>query len=484
MQDPIESKIITLLSSYYPDLDCTVGSPFYEYVVRPAVFIWQKHQQGAEELMAANNLASPDDMPEEDLDRMLTRYFESRKHGDYVYGVVRMFFNEYRDYSLQTRTIIKMADDREYEAVGDYVSADKLLYSDVDGYFYDFSVVSIGTGNTYNAYALEPIQPSNIIDPNISAHVLKAYFVTNTTDGGIVENNRAFYERVRASIGLKNLTTYRGVTGTLLDKFNIIKVTPIGIRDPEMRRDLIDLPNVGIVHKGGCADFYVQIEPMTISNGYLNPLGFPYEYKGHSLATNPTNLMLAWNADLPVNVPSINAYERGSVKEEMGTLSINTNMKSITSNIRAVHDFVTNTDYEAIHTDNLVKQMWPLMVLVDLEITDERGAEAVSNAKTSIIKYINSLKVHEYPKEADIIHAIKDGGLTYVHLPMYMSCYYLNEKGRMERIATGMTREPYNSTLRPLEVDSLRFAVDTASQMSQRTCRWLTMDSLVNVRLR
>ena len=71
-----EKLILSILKEYYPSLDVGPGTPFYEQVIRPNAFLWSKHSDGLRELFLSNSLAAPGAIAPEDLDRLMTRYFE------------------------------------------------------------------------------------------------------------------------------------------------------------------------------------------------------------------------------------------------------------------------------------------------------------------------------------------------------------------------------------------------------------------------
>jgi hypothetical protein len=474
----MEQYIIGLLKDYYPTLDSGPGTPFYEYVVRPMAFLWTRHEEGEDEKMAAVTLADPENMNAEDLDRIMTRFFEYRKAGKPVLATARIVLKERRDYYIPKGTVVEASGGRIFITTADaYYSSLEIPGNPTDGYIIEINVESIGDGNAFNVYANETAKVSG----TIADFVKLAYFPQDSTDGGLTENNTQFFNRVRSSATLKNLTTYRGVKGTLYENFNLLSVTPIGIRDSEMRRDLVELPSPTgsyTVHRGGMADVYVRVSPFTITPGYKAPLGFPYSYRGVSVEDRPTELMAQWNA---LDFGDIDIFMRGSVYETVTGLSSQTYMQSLTSAIGPIQDFVTDEDKEAIHSDNIVKQHWPLLVRATIRISDSRGTDAIPIAKQAFVDYVNNLASDDFPNVTDVGHALRKAGVTIVHTPMSLDCYYLNETLRMERIGLELFRYPVTSLLKPVESDSLKFTVEAESQISPRTTFFYTNIYLVNI---
>ena len=469
-----EQLILQMLKEYYPDVALGPGTPIYEMVIRPMAFLWSKHSEGIKELYLANSLAYPTYMTKEDMDRVMTRYFETRKTGKVVYGIVRIVFKVARNYTILKGTVFQASGNRVYTTTTDtYLSESQLSGNTQTGYIVDLEVVSSGVGNLYNAKANESVKPP----AELNAFVMKCYFPASTTDGGIVEDNQAFYNRVKGNVALKNLTTYRGARAELRDKLNVTDAISVGIKDPEMRRDLFELPSdtgVYTVHRGSMADLYIRNDPYVIVSGFQSPLGFPYAFNGLSIVDSADSLMTAWNA---MNFQNIDRNIRGTIYETL-PIPASTKMSTLTSSIREVQEYVSNLNNEALHSDNLVRQMWPIVVKFNIKIND---SSLIDRAKEAVVEHVRNLSSGSYPQADNIINAIKDAGITHVQTPIYMEAYYLKENLIMEKFGMNMTRVPSDSLLVPAEFDSLKFSVSVKSQISIRTCFFYTNADLVNI---
>lgn len=471
-----ETEILSMLTEAYPDLDVGPGTPFYEMVVRPMAFLWSKHAAGQDELVSANVLENYATMNPDDLDRLITRFFETRKTGDYVHIDVRLVFDTLRDYYIPKGLSLTMDNTRSYTTINDYYASSLELMGDAaNGYYLDVTAISSGKGNAFNAYMNEAVSLS---DTTLAVYLNKAYILKDSTDGGIVESNVQTYARIKSGMTLKNLTTYRGVKGTLTKNFNVKEVVPIGLRDSEMRRDLVELPGAGVVHRGGMSDIYIRVEPYSIIKGYEQPLGFPYTFNGISIETDPNGLMAEWNKQ---DFGDIDIFDRGSIKETIPGLSPQTSMSSLTSNIRPMHDFATSTEEEALHSNNLVKQMWPLVVRGKIRVSDPLGASIASVARSAFVQYIMGLSAHRSPKVSEIAHCMRNAGVTTVHLPMELECFYLSETLDMQKFGLDYIRVPADSVLKPIENDGLKFLVDDDTQISIRTCVFYTNANLIEI---
>ena len=471
-----ETKVLNILSDTYPNLDCGPGTPIYEMVVRPIAMLWSRQDEGIDELVSALDLQNYENMEEEDLDRLLSRNFVTRRSGSQVTGVVRVIFGSKVDIYVSAGEIWEASGGRTYSVQSDhFITSGELPGNDVDGYYVDVGVTSTGFGDVYNATTNETVTVTGVSSP----YVRRAYFLTDTTDGGIIENNFTFYNRAKDELSGRGLYSFRNVKAMLREQFTTInEVVPIGLRDDEMIRDLVNIRGYGTVHIGGKCDIYVRPNRFRIASGYATPLGFPMTFNSRNITVDPEELMQAWNA---ANLTPADIALRGSVKEVIPLLTPASPMTSLTSDIQAIEDFVSNTDNESLHTDNLVKQMWPLVVTVKVKISDSDASEAIATAKTAIATYINALHGERAPQVGEIIHLLRESGIQQVHLPLDLKCYYLTEDLRIECIGLDFYRQPNDTILRPTELDSLKFLIDDRSQISLRTCCWFTNEDLIKV---
>lgn len=495
----MQEKIIAMLKDAYPDLDFSVGTPFYEMVVRPMAFLWAAQKEGVNELLASNNLADVASMSNSDMDRLMTRFLESRKKGSVVSGIARFIFSKRRDYVVQKDTVLSASQNRQYRVIGDIYAPSASLVGDAyNGYIVDVPVESVGIGSAYDIYSGETFSVEEV---SINQYLIKSYFPIDGTLGGYTESNEEFLNRVKGNLSSKTLSTYRGIRATLLEKFNISAIVTVGIRDNEMKRDMIDLPTKdgGVrVHRGSMADVYLKL-PFRIVDGLSLPLGFPYLYKGKSVVDDPKQLAHLWNTDVNIaklasQTSGMNYFDdeviglRGSRQETLPWLNYSPNvvdtmqsLTSQTSSLDAVQDFLNDQDKESVHSDNMAKQMWPILVRATLRISDTRGDYAGTLAKNLFIDYINTLSPGQYPKTADISAWLRNKGIQVVHTPINMSGHYITDDLQIQEYGIQFYRSPSSSLLQPVEEDSLRFIVTDESQLSLKTCCFYTNDDLVTV---
>jgi len=543
----VEELILQMLREQYPTLDASPGSPAYEFLVRATTYLWTVHEQQTKELLRSLDMANVNEMSAESFDRIMARFFEERKTGRKVYLTARLFFAEKRDYAITRGTLIDLGQNRIYVVSNDLsISADALrVYSaapgvaDEQGYFYDLLAESAGIGSVYNARAGEVIDPQRMVG-DVARYIVKGYVAADTNDGGIIESNLTFLNRVRGNAGLRTMFTYRGSRGSLTDEFNVSKVEPIGLRNPAMLRDLISYRSNVInkmvkVHRGGCADLYIKpyivsevgpyMNTKTVVGGY--PMGVPTELNGLKLvdldkACNPQDLITAWNklldagvriiekglrasltgtvltytgaetpfkaaqygdfididleakvADAPLNyavrimtiapgfksvtvenmkylktlngqyVPlyisledcankpfwlyrEINPWLRGAATENLWRqIPDNTKLKYLSTGLLPAHKFTYNSDYQSIHCDNLTRQMWPVLVTVEISIQSNSGTAVVPSIQAAISNYIKSIPMNQVPNIMDIINEVHDLGVRDIELnTIKLSAFY------------------------------------------------------------
>lgn len=474
-QSDKEALVVQIISDAYPALDCGPGTPIYEMVVRPIAVLWSKQAEGVNDLINSNTLTDVEYKSDSVVDRLLTKFFMTRRTGSYVSGVVRIYFSAKQDVYISAGTTFEASGNRYYSAISDtYTASAALPGNETDGYFVDVAVQSVGKGNFYNASANDAVT----LTGTMSTYVRRAYFLVDATDGGTIEDNTDFVARTKDELALRGMFAYKTSKALIRDNFDVQEVVPIGLRDDEMIRDLVAVRGVGTVHIGGKGDIYIRSNTLNTRTGYYAPLGFPYTFNGKSVTSEPDALMAAWNA---ANLTTSDISTRGSLSEDIPLLTSATPMTTLQSDITDIAEFVNNDDNDLLHTDNLVKEMWPLVVAIEVTTPDNIADGLSATIKENVASYINSLTSTEYPQAVNVLHVIKNAGTDIVRINIKMTCYYLTEDLRMESIALNKVRQPATSLLVPQEDDSLKFVINDRSQLSLKTCCWYTNEDLIQV---
>lgn len=301
--------------------------------------------------------------------------------------------------------------------------------------------------------------------------------------------------------------SYKSVTALLRENFPLLKqVVPVGLKDPELIRDIetvrLDDNSLHSIHTGRKADIYIQPLNYITESGYTPPLGFPLSYNNISLASNPNSLIALWNPNftetvyydsngtLVRNAPRVtiqNTGLRGSLRESILGLTKESPIVNLKADITEVDKFVTDTDNTSIHVDNLVKQMWPLVVTIEVHVEHTEPEGLTGKIKVALTDYVNNLTTEQAPQIAEIAHVIKELGVDIVHTPIKIRGYYLTESGLIEWIATttDVNEQSHSagSIIETIENDSLRFRVLGTHQISLRTCCWYTNEDLITVHI-
>lgn len=480
----MEVKILDILHDAYPNLDCGPGTPIYEMVVRPMAMLWQRQSDGVVELLEATNLANYANMPEVDLDNLLEKFFVYRRRGTYVTGVVRVYFAEPAAIAINAGDIVTADNNRVYEVISDHFVTKAELKGDADsGYYIDIAVKSLGLGSAYNASAGDSVE----IACSSSSLITKAYFIIDSSDGGVSESNYVFFNRAKDQMSTRNMFAFRPIKATLYENFDTLReIIPIGIKDDEMIRDIYPIPGYGNIHLGGKCDIYVHPYSFEIANGYKAPLGFPLAFRGYTLADTPENLLVEWNS-AGYDVDADNRGVRSSSKEIIRNLEtgVSDSLRTLTYDLSKITDFIEDGSRSALHTDNLVKLVYPVVFTATIRVTASSTAD-VGIVKATVAAYINALQSTDYPRVAELVRLIMDATNVIVRIDanenlMNMRAYYLNEYAEMEYIGLNYERSSATSLFEPLEPDSLKFRVGSLSQISLKTCCWYTNEDLIKV---
>lgn len=588
-RENVEEKILALMAEAYPTLDCGLGTPIYEMVVRPNAYIWARQHEGLDELIKSVSFNDYMNMPEEDLDRLVSRLFVERRRGKYVHGIVRCDVPGTEDFVVnagevweasngRTYTVdfthkIKeedwddmapngdplhwgtslenvisglghvntyidlqnivnpkegdtyIVDDEKYAYTWTFIRSDPtgteildwvknsdiyapILFREVPAkdrhYYEDISVTSTGIGEEFNAAQNDSIKPISLT----SIILLNSYFISATNDGGKSETNFELYNRAKKEVSLRGFCSYNSTAGILMDNFDTIdEVVSIGIKDPEMTRDLAQVEVINkynekekaVIHRGGCCDLYINTNKYFQEDGYKAPLGFPIACNGFSLVDAPESVMDNWVEYEKKLIPA-NYWSRGSLREDLGKgINEKSNIINLKADITDISDFVENSKNTSLHTDNLVKQMYPIVVraVINIETDSSDPSEEIALAKIAVAQYINSLRSSEAPQVAEVAHIIREIGIKSVRLPMEMRAYYLTPGCSMEYIGLNKetkSAEGKDTLLQPIENDSLKFTINSnidpeirkeygTTQISLRTCKWYTTTELIIIKV-
>jgi hypothetical protein len=257
-QLPIADFLRTRLTEYDPKFDVRPGTGFEALFFKPMQFILQPFADEANTLEIAQSFRrilqqdDPNSFSEEAVDALASNLYVPRVEGDQAGGTARVYYVSPVDREWPAEgALFTGSNGKTYTNPSPFaILATEMSAQIEDGnYYYDIPVVctELGTDGDLDAGGLIEITNDS-----------EAVLVTNKLafEGGASrETNIDYIDRVKNSIGVRDLVTGKGINAILFENFATFlkQITPIGFGDPEMMRDI-----QYNVHIGGKVDGFVK----------------------------------------------------------------------------------------------------------------------------------------------------------------------------------------------------------------------------------
>ena len=256
------------LSSIFPDLDLRDNVALSDLVIRPTSVLLAMIEKGLTAYFNSNSLVGvTDDTPEADVDRLMSNLFLSRLVGSNSVIRARLYFlRGDRDVFVSDNNTFSADNSNFFKPVVDtFIPSNSLVYDGTkDEYYYDLDLISVQQTDESNLEDGDLIYHSQVDPYFIQATVL--YLSTRAVPA---ETNLEFISRSYSAISTRNLINTPSIVSAVLNLFNYIKkIQPVGMGEPEMRRDLVSIvdPYESVnrdIHIGGKVDVYVNAELST-----------------------------------------------------------------------------------------------------------------------------------------------------------------------------------------------------------------------------
>lgn len=299
-EDIIEAEQFSrsYLSSFYPDLDLREGVALNDLVIRPTATLIAMVNKGLSVYFSNNNVDGiTDETPQSDVDRILSNFFITRNSGTTAIVRARLYFlSNNRDIYIAQSNNFSIDNSTFFTPQKDeYIPSSSLIYdADLDEYYVDINLESSVEDSSADVGSGDLIYHTNVDPYFVQAKIL--YQIRKPIQ---TETNTQMVTRARTAISTRNLINNPSILSAITSTFNYFtKIVPVGMGDPEMFRDLIevidpfDVPNPNKVNVGGKVDVYVNcdvdthVKQYTVdSNGvvYIEADGISEEYVVFSL---------------------------------------------------------------------------------------------------------------------------------------------------------------------------------------------------------
>lgn len=428
MQDS-EKYIIDVLKAQFPLLDVRPGTGVRDVLIRPLVGILDRLRADIEELKNDSDLLNYATMDPVILDRRASNWFLTRDRGQRASGYVRIYLDK------QETVEINGGHRFVYGAGGLVFTATNAFYYDplhltkvsgVDEWYCDVNVTAIEEGGKYN---IEPGEFTNY-DP-ISIHVVRVECVESFISGKDVEDNSAFYARLKNAVTVRNLINPLSIDTVLREKkeFLIKDLYVAGFGSPEMWRDYIT-GDLGSFHIGNMTDVYTKMPVINRTRTYVVNSDARIVFGVEDV---PVYRLTSFNGST-LNLPPITVTTNHLVrfsKQERPYIQTNLTPGSQvvvafdTVDIDTIDNYVNSSDNRVTTASLLVRGLAPVYVSVDIQCRLKPGTEPIDESSVieAVKRYINGLPIGASPEASDIDAGVRGmyDGIDRIILPLIIN---------------------------------------------------------------
>lgn len=253
-----------ILEAKFPDLDLRQGTGLRDLVIRPSATLLALLNKAVTYYFAQNTIAGvTDETPTDLVDKILSNWFMERKAGKKSIVSGRLFFATRKNITLGTEIFFSPDNVKKFYPIQTYsISPNDLAFDSFSAeYFIDIDLVADKEGPEYDLSS-----GSLLYFTNFDPYFLRGEINFLREKASVTESNSQFIERTGSAISTRNLINIPSIESRMLEDFNYITaITSIGMGDPEMYRDQVEViaPPVEepvIIHIGGKTDVYCRTD--------------------------------------------------------------------------------------------------------------------------------------------------------------------------------------------------------------------------------
>lgn len=324
-QLPIAEFLTERLEEYDPNFELRKGTGFESLFFKPMQFIVQPLRDEANDLFIGQSFRrilltdDPDAFDEDAVDALASNLFVERRQGGKSSGVARVFFNDPvdREYPANGAVFIGSNSETYTNPAPFKITQSQMSTQIEDGlYYFDIPVESINTGDV-------DLEEDELVTLEGDDEVVRVTNINPISGGVQRETNREFIERVRKSIGVRDLVTGKGFNAILFENFASVlqEIQPVGFGDDEMMRDIIYN-----AHIGGKVDGYLKTP--TIRQGSADFVGLLVDTTRQAFTS--ANISLVGTAYQSVGNPNIDRSNGNApIVQEIKESSVATLLTSV-----------------------------------------------------------------------------------------------------------------------------------------------------------
>lgn len=443
MQDS-EKFIVDFLKEKFPALDVRPGTGLRDVLVRPLIGVLDRLREDMSELRDNSDLMNYAIMDPVVLDKRASNWFLARDRGQKAVGYVRIYLDKQIDIEIsEGHRFVYGSDELVFTAVNTfYFAASNLTtVAGVDEWYCNVNVAAIEEGAKYN------IDPGEFADYDpININVVRVECVESFASGKDIEDNTAFYERLRNAVTVRNLINPLSIDTVLREKkdFLIKDLYVAGFGSPEMWRDFIT-GDMGSFHIGNKTDIYVKMPILNRTKTYVVDSNARVVFDVEDV---PIYRLTSFNGSV-LNLPSISSETdfllRFSKEEKpyiQTALAPDTQVEVSfdTIDIDTIDNYIRNSDNRVTTASLLVRGLAPIYVSFDIQYKLKPGVAPIDE---SIIleaarNYINDMPIGVAPEVSDVDAGVRGmyGEIDRVVLPLTLNGKLTDFEGNVVNISS------------------------------------------------
>jgi len=244
--DPFDEDIHVFIRSVVrqsnPDLAITDVDELTDLLIDPMRVIIEPLVREIKLVKLRSSLQNLESLNDDEVDALLSNFFEARRSGSYAVGVVRAYFTSPQSISVSVVNAAFSGSLRFRPTRPQQITADQMsLNFSGSEYYFDINYTAELRGDEYN------VEPGTITSISGLPGSSRVTNLRRFRSGTPRETSVEFAGRTqRNASGDRTLVVERGIQSVLTDAFPALRrLFTVGYRDPEMQRDVIRGGNLG-----------------------------------------------------------------------------------------------------------------------------------------------------------------------------------------------------------------------------------------------
>lgn len=441
----VQALLTDILAEIAPDVSVREGSVINDLLVKPHALMYQKFIDLFMVIARNQSILAADFMSAEELDSFAANHYIIRIPGTLATVTARIYTPNPVNMAVSPQDIFSTTSGlryfpRQYVTIS---AAEMSLNIEGGNYFLDVPLEAENFGSEFNIVAGDLTEWLGA--PAVVSHVTN---ISDSTLARDVEDNRELISRTVFAIGNRSLVNPLGIPVVLRDEFpEILRVVPIGARDPEMVRDIL-----ATFHVYGKTDIYVSATELALSYLDIQNIEATTLFNRTTMGNVPVidirevvvldpdtaeETIVTLNANQYSLTPR-SADDRYSIYDE---LDFTVAPEFVGADIRVkfrwspqillTHNFCQSDEQRVICEDIRVKHMIPVFLSfnINYKAYGDLDTEAIIAEMTELI---NTFPPSEEFQVSDLIDIMYKYGADFVEQPLIVEARYLHQDGSVE----------------------------------------------------